>query len=90
MVGKLPWRAGSTRVTLRKGRETVPEDQQWSEDYTGGPGVVGKPTWRSGSGLEALLEGREWSGGLPGEPGVVGRPYRRSESSREALPGVQE
>ena len=34
--------------------------------------VVGRTTWRDGSGWEALLEVREWLGGPPGGPGVVG------------------
>ena len=35
----------------------------------GGPGVVGKPSLRSGSGREALPEVLEWSRGPPGGPG---------------------
>lgn len=44
------WRAG-------KGRETLPEGQQWIEGPAGWSGLVGRPSWRASRGCEALQEG---------------------------------
>ena len=35
---------------------------EWSRGPLGGPGAVGRPSWRAESGREALSEGREWLG----------------------------
>ena len=58
----------------------------------GGPGVVGRPSQRAGSGREAVPESWEWLGGPPRGLGVVGthsrrvgRPCLRAGSRREAL-----
>ena len=59
------------------GRQALPEVREWSGDPFVGPGVVGRPSRRSGSGWEALLEFRVWSGGFPGSLGVDGSPSRR-------------
>ena len=66
----------------------------------GGPpgclGVIGRPSWMSGSGRKDLLDVRdalpyvwEWSGSLPECPRVVGRTSQLSGSGREAfrMPG---
>ena len=67
---------------------------EWSGDPLDGVGVVGRHSWKSGSGREALPkvrvahpEVREWMGGPPkglgdppGYPGVVGRLSRRCGS----------
>ena len=41
-----------------KGREALPEGREWSGDNPCGPGVVGRQSWRAGSGREAVPEGR--------------------------------
>ena len=63
------------------GREFRPNVPEWSRgphSCSGGPpgcpGVVGRPSWKSGSSREAIADFREWSGGHPGCPGGVGRP----------------
>ena len=55
----------------------------WSGSFLGSPGVVGRPSWSSGSGWEALPEVWEWSEDFSGGPGVFG-------SAREASPKVRE
>ena len=64
------------------------EVRQWSVGLPKGPGVVGRPSQRSGSGREALLEVRAWSGGPPRGSGGVSRRSWRSGSGRKALPKV--
>ena len=44
------------------GQETNSDVQKWSGDAPKCEGVVGRPSWMSGSGQEALLDVREWSG----------------------------
>ena len=51
-------------------------------DPHGGVELVGRPFWRSGTGVETLLEVQKWSGDPPGGLEVVGRPARRSRSHR--------
>ena len=55
--------------------------REWSGDPPRGPGVVGRPSWRSGSGQEAFPEAwvalpnvQEWLGGPYKGQGVVVRP----------------
>ena len=38
------------------GKESLPHVREWSGDLPECPGVVKKPSWMFGSGLEALLE----------------------------------
>ena len=64
--------------------------REGSGDPHGGPGRVGRHTWRSVRGREANLEVREGSGGQPRGPGGVGRPNQRSKRGREANPEVRE
>ena len=59
------WRSVSGRETLPK----VPEIREWSGNPTGGPGVDGRHSQRSGSGREAIPELWEWSGSPPEGPG---------------------
>ena len=47
------------------GRESLPDDREWSGDPPGCPGVVGRPTRMTGSGWNFLLDDREWSGDPP-------------------------
>ena len=78
------------------GWEALPEVREWSGVPPGGPGVVGRPSCRSGwpirtsgNGCEALPEVREWSVSPPEgpeDPGVVGSPSRWSMIGRETLP----
>ena len=80
----------------RRGREALPDVQEWSGGHLGCPGVVGWPSRMSRSGWEALLDVQQLQGGPPVCPGVVGRPsqmsgsngrpYRMSGSCRESLP----
>ena len=70
------------------GRKALPDDREWSVGPLRCPGVVGRPSWVSGSGRLALPDVWEWSGGPHGCPGVVGRPSRMSGRSRETLPNV--
>ena len=51
MVEIPSWRAG-------RGWEALPEDWEWSGGPAKGPGVVGRPTQRVGTGREAITEGR--------------------------------
>ena len=64
MVGRLSWKDGS-------GKEALPEGRDWLESPSGGPGVVGTPTWmvRRPSGRASMVE----------------RPFRRAERGWEAL-----
>ena len=67
---------------------------------SGGPGVFGRPSWRSESGREVFTVVRKWLEGpslgprvvgIPFQsPGVVRMPYRRSWGGREALTEVRE
>ena len=64
-------------------------------DHRGGVELVGRPSWKSGSGRrpsrmsesvwETVLEVRKWSRDPPGGPELVGRPYRRSGSHWETV-----
>ena len=45
------------------GQEAGLDVREWSEDPPLCLRVVGRPSWMSGSGLEALQDVREWSGG---------------------------
>ena len=89
MVGRSSRRSGI-------GQEAFWEVREWSGGNPRGPGVVGRPsrrsgrpTLRSGSGLEALPKVREWSGGPHKDPEIVGRHSRRSGSGWEALTKVR-
>ena len=66
------------------------ENREWTGGPSGGPGVVGRPYRRVGSGWEELQNDCEWSGCHTGEQGVVGRPSRRAGSGREAIPKGRE
>ena len=73
------------RVAHPEVRKVHPEVREGSggppggpEGLPGGPGGVGRPTQRSGRGLESLLGGREVSGGPCCGPGEVGKPTQRS------------
>ena len=82
--------SGSGRETLTEVRELtigppkcpggLSDILDWSGCPPGGPGVVGRPSQRSGNGWEAL----------PGGPGVVGRPSRIFRSGRETRTKVRE
>ena len=68
--------------------------REWSGGPPGGLRVVGRPSRRSGRGLEALPKVqkalpdiREWSLDPHGGPGVVGRPSRWSARPTQG-PGV--
>ena len=70
----------------RSDREAYPDVWVWS-------GVVGRPSRKSGIGLEALPDVQEWSGmvGSPSWTSGCGREtLPMSESAREALLDVQE
>ena len=58
----------------RSCRKFLPEVREWSGSPSGGPGVVGRPSQKSGSGREALLEVWELLRAPPGGPEVAGRP----------------
>ena len=68
-----------------RGWEALPESWEWSRGPPGelggseGQGVVGRPSWRVGSGQEAIPEGREGLG-VPKE----------SKEEGEALQNIQE
>ena len=82
------------------GRDALLDVRMWSggprrlegvvRRHPGCPGVVGKPSQMSGSGLETRPEVREWSERPSGCQGVAGRPSVICGSGREALPDVQE
>ena len=55
----------------------------------GGPKLVGRPPWRSGTGRETHPEVSKWSGDRPGGLKVVGRHSRRFGSGRETLTEVR-
>ena len=64
MLRRHSWRAGSGREAHLEGRkivrrlsqrtgsgwEAIPEGREWLESLPGGPGVVGRPSQRVGSG----------------------------------------
>ena len=84
----------------RSGREALPDVWVWSGGHLGCLGVVGWPSWISGSVRrpsqmsrscrEALTDVREWVGGPPVCPGVFVRSSRMSESGWEALLDVRQ
>ena len=41
------------------GREALPDVREWSGGPRGCPGVVGRPSWKSGSGREAIGDVQE-------------------------------
>ena len=51
--------------SLTGGWESFPDVREWSGGPPGYPGVVGRPSWMTGSGLEALPVVRDWSGDPP-------------------------
>ena len=51
--------------------------------------MVGRPSWRSGSGRETLPKFWKWLGDPIEGPEVVGRPTRMSGSGRETHPYVR-
>ena len=51
--------------------------------------MVGRPSRRSGSGLEIIPKDRKWSGDPPGGAKLVGRTPLRSGNGRESYPEVQ-
>ena len=60
--------AGIGRQTPQRsgiGRETLLEVQNWSVDLPGRPELVGRPSWRFGSGREMLPEVRPVRETLP-------------------------
>ena len=63
-------------------REALPEVREWSGSPPGCPGVVGRPSRKSGILQEFLPEVWVWSGGPPGSPGVVGRSSKKYRSLR--------
>ena len=72
MVGRHSWRSESGRELLTEVREWLGDPLGGSGCHPEGPGVVGRPSRRSGSGQETFSEGRnaltevqEWSGGPP-------------------------
>ena len=67
------------------GREWLGDPHRELADLPAGPGIVGRPAWRAGNGLEALLEGCEWSGGHHKGSRVVGRPDVRVGSNSEVI-----
>ena len=78
------------------GWEVLPDVSEWLGAPPGCPGVVGRPSQMTVSGLEARMGGwealpevREWSGGPLGSPGVVAKPSRMSGFGREDLPDVR-
>ena len=78
-------RVGRSLEALPKGREWSGGLNRGSVSHPEGKRVLGRNSWRDGSGREAMQEGREWSGGPAGGPGVVGRPFRWAGSGQEAL-----
>ena len=56
---------------VSSGREDFPEVRKWSVGPPEGTGVVGRPSWRSGSGRQVLSKVPKWSGDPPRGPGVV-------------------
>ena len=64
------------------------EFRKWSGNPPGGPDVVGRPFWRSGSGWETLPEFQNWSGDTAVGLELFGRPFWRFGSGRETLPEV--
>ena len=48
--------SGSGREAHPGCRETIPDVREWSEDLSGCPVVVRRPSWMSGSGQEALRD----------------------------------
>ena len=87
MVGRPSRRSGFGRVAISEGKDFLLEVREWSEGPLVVPGVVERPSWRSGSGWGGPFGGL---GRHSGGPGVVGRPSRRYGSGREALPEVWE
>ena len=69
----------ASRMSVR-GRESLPDVQEWSGVLPGCAGVV----------VLSLPDVQEWSGVPPGYPGVVGSASWMSVSGREALPDVGE
>ena len=49
----------------RSGREAILNVRELSGVPPGCPGVVGRPSWKSGSGREAFPDVQEWSVGHP-------------------------
>ena len=96
---------GSSSRMSGSGRETPPDDWEWSGGLPGCPRVVkslsrkfGRPsgcTGAVGTPSRMSLRGgvlpdvREWSGGPPGCARVVRRTSRMSRSGREVLPVVR-
>ena len=76
--------------TLLNVRESLPDVREWSGVFLECPGVVGSPSWMSGSGRESLLNAWEWLRSPRRCPRVVKRPSQMSGSGREAHPNVQE
>ena len=84
----------------KNGTEALPVFRERSGGARGFYGVVGKPSWISGSGREAsrmsasgretLPDVKEWSRGPRRFEGEVGRPSRMSGSGRDALPDDRE
>ena len=56
------------------GWEILPNVQEWSGGLPGCSGVVGRPSYMSGSCSESLTDVRERLGDSPSCPGVVGGP----------------
>ena len=50
----------------RSDQEAICDVREWSGRPSGCPGLVGRPSRMTGSGLEALQHIRKWSGGPPG------------------------
>ena len=63
------------------GPESIPEIREESEDPSGGPGEVGKPTRRSGRGREGFQT-------TPGGLGGVGRGFEAHPEVWEGSGGV--
>ena len=56
-------------------RAALLDVREWSGGPSGCLGVVGRPSWKFGSGREALSNVREWLGDPPICLGVFGRPF---------------
>ena len=69
----------------RNGQKALPEDEEWSGDHPGGPGVVKSPSIRDESGPEALPVGQKWSISPPKGSELVRRPSQWAGSGQEAL-----
>ena len=71
-----------SRMAVRGWKDLL-EVREGSVGYPGGPGEVGRPSWRAGRCLEAHQKGREELGGPPRGPGGVGRLSLRARSDLE-------